>query len=285
VCIPAFNEEKTIAKVVLEAQRYSDLVIVCDDGSTDLTSEIAEKLGAVVVRHERNVGYGAALRSLFSKALEFSPEIVVTLDADLQHDPKCIPLLVKALKEHNADIVIASRVKSDETPWYRRFAVRFFSRLTGRGLSDVQSGFRAYRASILRSLIPNEDGMEASDEIINKALKLGYRIVEVPVPFRYRGLDTSTYNPIVHGYDILCHILRSRVLRRPLTYLSIPGVFLIFSGFLLGLWVVKRYIEVRQLAIGSAIITAILLISGLILLLIGVLMFSVKEYIKLSKEI
>ena len=82
VAIPAFNVEKSIAKVVLEAQKYVDVVVVCDDGSEDFTGEIAERLGADVVRHERNLGEGAALRSLFDAGRKISADVLVTLDAD-----------------------------------------------------------------------------------------------------------------------------------------------------------------------------------------------------------
>lgn len=81
-CIPAYNEEATIAKVIIQAQKYADKIIVCDDGSSDLTGLIAERLGADVIRHERNLGKGAALRSLFKKAKELKAGIIVTLDAD-----------------------------------------------------------------------------------------------------------------------------------------------------------------------------------------------------------
>ena len=81
-CIPAYNEEKTIAKFVLQAQRYADKVVVYDDGSSDMTGEIAGGLGAVVVRHERNLGYGASLRGLFAEALRLGADVVVTLDGD-----------------------------------------------------------------------------------------------------------------------------------------------------------------------------------------------------------
>ncbi len=283
-CIPAYNEEKTIARVVIEAQKYSDVIIVCDDGSTDYTGTIAEKLGAIVIKHKKNKGYGAALKSLFTKALEFSPEIVVTIDADLQHNPKYIPLLVKLLKEHDADIAIASRAKGDETPTYRRLAVKVFSKMLGSRIRDVQSGFRAYKASILKTIIPKEHGMEASVEILSKALDKGYKIIEIPIPFKYKGLETSTINPIVHGYNIVSEILKNKVLKKPLTYLGIPGVVFIVLGLMSGLWVVKRYIEIRQLAVGTAIITAILLIGGLLLILAAIHIFTLKEYIKLSRE-
>ncbi len=109
VGIPAFNEEKTIARVVLGAQKYSHIVVVCDDGSQDLTAEIAERLGAVVVCHEKNLGYGAALQSLFKRARELNADVLVTLDSDGQHDPEQIPRLVKPIEEGVAEVVLGSR--------------------------------------------------------------------------------------------------------------------------------------------------------------------------------
>ncbi|MEM2613688.1 MAG: glycosyltransferase family 2 protein, partial [Nitrososphaerota archaeon] len=108
-CIPAYNEEKTIAKVILKTKKYVDKVIVCDDGSIDMTAEIAEALGAEVIRHERNMGYGAAISSLFKKAVEEGADIMVTLDGDGQHDPDEIPKLIKPIVEDEADVVIGSR--------------------------------------------------------------------------------------------------------------------------------------------------------------------------------
>ena len=107
--IPAYNEEKTIARVVLQAQRHVDSVLVCDDGSEDLTTEIAERLGATVMRHERNLGKGAALKSLFEMALEVNADVVVTLDADGKHNPSEIPLFISQVLDGDADIVLGSR--------------------------------------------------------------------------------------------------------------------------------------------------------------------------------
>ena len=94
-CVPAYNEEGTIARVVIGAQRHVDRVVVCDDGSTDMTGEIAERLGAEVLRHPRNLRYGASIRTLFGRARELGAECVVTLDADRQHSPEEIPRLVE----------------------------------------------------------------------------------------------------------------------------------------------------------------------------------------------
>jgi len=108
VGIPAFNEERTIAKVVLESQRFADKVVVCDDGSSDMTAEIAERLGADVARHERNLGYGAAIQSLFRRARELGADVLVTLDTDGQHDPSEVSDVVKPIVEGKADVVVGS---------------------------------------------------------------------------------------------------------------------------------------------------------------------------------
>ncbi len=132
--IPAFNEEKTIAHVVLEAQKHAHIVIVCDDGSSDLTGKIAERLGAVVVRHEQNSGYGAALQSLFRKARELKADVLVTLDSDGQHDPAEIPRLVKPIEDGVAEVVLGSRFMDKngtaDMPTYRQLGVRVITKLS-----------------------------------------------------------------------------------------------------------------------------------------------------------
>ena len=83
--IPAFNEEKNIAGILIKLKKISQNIIVCDDGSNDLTAKIAEELGAIVVRHEKNLGYGEAIKTIFQKAHEINADILTTFDADGQH--------------------------------------------------------------------------------------------------------------------------------------------------------------------------------------------------------
>lgn len=266
VGVPAFNEEKSIARVVLEAQKYADVVMVCDDGSSDLTGEIAERLGAEVIRHERNLGYGAAIRSLFRSAKEFSADVLVTLDADGQHDPQEIPRLLKPIVEGGADVVVGSRFVDElgthEMPSYRRFGVKVITRLVNgsgkNGVTDAQSGFRAYSSRALERLNVFEDGMGVSVEILLEAGNHDLKICEVPSSCKYAnadGVETSTENPIKHGMGVVMSIIRLIVEEKPLMVLGIPGTLCLAAGLLFGVWMLQIY------AVEHMIITNIALAS------------------------
>lgn len=109
VCIPARDEEKTIATVIVKSKRHADKIVVCDDGSEDMTGEVAKALGAEVIRVSSSGGYGAALALLFERANQIAPDVMVTLDADGQHNPDDIPTLTKPILDQQADVVIGSR--------------------------------------------------------------------------------------------------------------------------------------------------------------------------------
>ena len=107
--IPAFNEEKNIASIIINLKKIAPKIIVCNDGSTDSTGIIAEELGAMVINHQKNQGYGAAIRSIFLKAKEIKSEVLITLDADGQHRPEDVLTVLEPIKKHETDIVIGSR--------------------------------------------------------------------------------------------------------------------------------------------------------------------------------
>jgi len=149
--LPAFNEEVSIGSVVLLARRYADRVIVVDDGSSDRTAEIAELAGAEVIRHQLNMGKGAALKTGF-ESLD-GEMVVVTIDTDGQHDPSDIPKLVEPILKGEADMVNGSRYingNKKDTPFYRRLGQVVLDNATrldsGLNITDSQSGFRAFSA-------------------------------------------------------------------------------------------------------------------------------------------
>ena len=186
-CIPAYNEATSIGGVIERCKEHVDRVIVCDDGSGDDTARIAESHGAEVVRHLRNQGYGAALRSLFRKASRLEPEYLVTLDADEQHDPGEIPGLIGLLEDGEYDVVIGTRFHDHEmhkiTP-VRRWGIRLVTWLInhhGYSVSDAQSGFRAYNKKAYTGIEITEKGMGASLVLFFQAEKLGLRVGETPI--------------------------------------------------------------------------------------------------------
>lgn len=253
--IPAYNEEKTIARVVLLTRKYVDKIIVCDDGSTDLTADIAEGLGAIVIKHKKNKGYGAALKNLFQKARALDADILVTVDGDGQHDPEEIPNIIRPLEEGEADITIGSRFlgkQMNEVPAYRRVGVKVITKMSNgqheNKISDAQSGFRAYNRKAIQSLAILENGMGVSAEILLRARDKGLRIKEMPATIKYKGLETSTHNPWRHGLSVIMSILRLVVEERPLFYLGIPGTVLFLSGLAVGINFYYNYVRGRFLS-------------------------------------
>jgi len=272
-CIPAYEEEKTIARVVLQAQRYVDRVVVCDDGSGDLTAEIAERLGADVVRHERNMGYGSALRTLFEKARELNADIMVILDADGQHDPREIPKLLEPIKKVEADVVIGSRFigkqKQQSTSAYRELGIKIITALTkrisGTNISDATSGFRAYSRRAIQLINITEQGMGATTEIIIRAMKRRLKVIEKPVIVTYKGLDSSTYNPVRLGLDIITGTVRVASVKHPFLFFKVLGIITLTLGLILGVWTMNTYAATQQLITNVALISIGSIIAGLLL--------------------
>ncbi len=234
--VPAFNEEHYIASVLVRLSGVVDKVIVCNDGSEDLTGDIAEAMGATVVRHERNMGYGAAVQSLFKAALEQGADVAVTIDADNQHDPTELTRLVDLLRENELDIVIGSRFLDgkSEVPEWRKKGIDLITMVSanGSGVTDSQSGFRAYSRKALESLRLTEDGMGVSTEILMKAIEAGLRIGEVPINVEYH-VGSSTHNPVLHGLSVVLSTVKHLSIRHPFLAFGFPGfTALVFSVFM-----------------------------------------------------
>lgn len=269
VLVPAYNEEKTIAKVVVGVKKRADTVLVCDDGSSDMTAEIAEAVGARVIRHEGNLGKGAAMRTLIEEARKLDPEVVVTLDADGQHEVMELPEVVAPVLRGEADIVVGVRSTAGAMPTDRLVANRVLdeatSRKAGMKLEDTQSGFRAYSRRALAALDFKEKGMATESQTLIDAAHAGLRIVGVPVSTIYDG-GRAKRSRVAHFSEVLDFILVRTVVDSPLLYLGVPGLLAVLVGVAAGLWVVNTFFETRLIATGTALISAILVIIGVILL-------------------
>jgi glycosyltransferase involved in cell wall biosynthesis len=283
--IPAFNEERTIAKLVLETQKFVDVVLVCDDGSEDLTAEIAEKMGADVIRHEKNLGYGAAIKTLFMMARELNADVLVTLDGDGQHDPGEIPQLVEPVLEKKADIILGSRFlgsKKNGVPRYRSWGIKLISKLTGAALNhnfnDAQCGFRVYGRKALNGLNLIENGMGSSVEILMKAKKQGLTVAEIPTKCQYKELErTSTQNPLEHGASVLMSIIRLVVEEKPLMLLGLPGIIFLFAGTAFGIWMLKIFAEEQQIVTNIALASMAFILIGMFTLFTAITLYAISR--------
>jgi glycosyltransferase involved in cell wall biosynthesis len=188
--IPAFEAERTIGAVIrgMRVAVPDARIIVVDDGSTDGTRGAARMVADHVVGFDRNRGKGAALRSGFEIALSGGATAVLTLDADGQHAPACAPALVEALGR--ADVAVGVRRRAGTAmPWHRRMTNTLSSLAVsvcaGRPMADVQSGYRAVRAAVLRSIAPAGDRYEYETDFLIQAARAGFSIAWVPVPTVY----------------------------------------------------------------------------------------------------
>jgi len=285
VGIPAFNEEHTIARIVLEAQKFADKVVVCDDGSTDNTAKIAERLGADVVYHEKNRGYGASIKSLFLRANELNADVFVTLDGDGQHEPNEIPFVIKPIVEEEADLVIGSRFidknGTTEMPLYRQFGAKLITKMVNgsakNGVTDSQSGFRAYSHNALDRLKFSEDGMGASVEILLKASKEDLRILEVPSTCKYNTGegDTSSEHPVSHGIGVVFSLIRLIVEERPLLFLGVPSLLCLLTGIGFGLWMLQIYAVSNIIETNIALASFAFILIGFFMLSTAVTLYSI----------
>jgi len=273
--IAAYNEARYVGSIVLQARQYVDEVIVVDDGSTDNTARIAELAGATVIRHNQNRGYGATVRSILAEAKKRNPDVLVLLDADSQHNPNEIPTLIKAVSE-GSDLAIGSReAQKDKTPRYRRIGQKVVSRSTRlaskANISDSECGFRAFSQRAISELELKASGMAVSAETIVRAAEKNLKITEVPISNIYTK-DGSTLNPIRHGIDVLSRIIVMISQRRPLFFFGLAGGILVVIGLIFGIRVIDIAATTGALALGSAILTTLFIIAGILSIFTGIIL-------------
>ena len=286
VGIPAFNEEKNIIHIIEKLQKKAHIIIVCDDGSTDKTGEIAKKMGAIVITHESNLGYGAAIRSLFLKARELKSDMLVTLDSDGQHRIEDLLPVTKPIIEKQADMVIGSRFlegNQENIPKYRKVGIKIITKLANSSLeesvTDSQSGFRAYSQNILSTITPLDQGMGVSNEILMKSSKNGFKIAEVPIIVSYEG-NTSTQNPISHGASVILSTLKFISVEHPLKFYGIPGLIFLTIGLIFTMITIQGFTETRQILLSTAVIGVGTIIFGTVLLMTSIILFSIVNLIR-----
>jgi glycosyltransferase involved in cell wall biosynthesis len=284
--IPALNEETAIGSVVLRAKQHVDSVLVIDDGSYDKTAKIAELGGAFVLRHERNMGKGIALRDAFLRAREMNADILVCLDGDGQHNPDEIPRLLIPIKNGEADMVIGSRfldIKSD-IPRYRQAGQKVLTSLTNRvsetKVTDSQSGFRAFSKKAIESIPFDEEGIGIESAMQRSADDLGLRITEVPITCRYDIEHASKMGSVRHGFTVVNTLLKIVEERRPLLVFGSIGLGLFIVGIALGFRVVDAWNGTQEFAIGTALVMLLMMMMGILSVFTGVMLHAISKVLR-----
>ncbi len=242
---------------------------------------IAKALGARVVRHGEKLGKGEAFRTLSKEVMELSPEIVVALDGDGQHDPDEIPMLVKPIETGESDVVVGSRYVGGakmDAPLYRRFGLRvinfLYKQVAGVRARDTQSGFRAYSKKAFEYMIRcDAKGYGIEGEQLVLAAKNGLRVMEVPICVKYDSFArTSKKAPLMHGVDLMSTLFRLVVEERPLMYLGLPGIGLTGMGMIMGLYLLWKFnltryfsMPLATLMLGASLVGVLLIIAAITL--------------------
>jgi glycosyltransferase involved in cell wall biosynthesis len=289
--LPAYNEETYIAKIILGIKSSVDLVIVVDDGSTDATATIAQQLGAYVIKHPKNRGYGAALQTIFSTAREFDADALVIMDSDGQHDPKEVEKVLEPLL-HGADVVIGSRFldsTKNTIPRYRKIGLKMLdTATTAAGVEnglDTQSGFRAYGKKAISNINIRGSGMSAGSEILIQIKDNNLSIAEVPIHVRYDIEESSSQNPVTHGVLVLYNIIQMISYRRPLPAFGIPGFVLMIIGFFFGSWAITEYYATATFPFVLAMASGVFVMLGLLLIIAALILNYLVQFVKDQKKV
>jgi glycosyltransferase involved in cell wall biosynthesis len=251
ITIPAYNEEKTIGRVVQDIKKvmgngkYKDgfRILVVDDGSRDNTASEAKKAGAVVFSHAKNYGLAEAFRTEIEKCREMHADTIVHIDADTQYTAQEIPKLLKEI-ENGYDLVLGSRFLGtiEEMPLIKRWGNMAFSRVisgvTGIEITDAQTGFRAFTKKVAEEIEITSLHTYTQEHII-RAVRHKFKIKEVPIYFAKRH-DESRLISSPFGYAVRAWINLVRIYRdyEPLKFFGNLGATIFFIGFLLGLYLV-----------------------------------------------
>jgi len=214
VVLPAYQEEKRIAEVTRGCLKHCEKVIVIDDGSSDRTAEEAENAGAQVLRHETNQGKGVALSAGFLAARDEGCDVVITLDADGQHDPDELPKFMEAYERTRIPVLIGNRMGDPESmPTIRRWTNQFMSWMLSRAMHqyvpDTQCGYRLYTCQIIPFVAAQSERFAAESEILLHIAQRGLRIGAVRIKTIY--LDgKSKINPLLDTIRFFRMLQRAR---------------------------------------------------------------------------
>jgi glycosyltransferase involved in cell wall biosynthesis len=219
IVVPAFQEQQVIDETIRDLRSHYHNIVVVDDGSDDDTGHRAFDAGAIVLRHPINLGQGAALQTGIEYALQQGADLIVTFDADGQHQVADVARMIEALQEHKADIALGSRFlgRTVGMPAARRailkMAIRFNWLATGLKLSDAHNGLRVLTRHTAELIKIHQDRMAHASEIVQQVAKHGLRHVEVPVTVVYTEYSLQKGQRLSNLFRVLGEIFGGRMQR------------------------------------------------------------------------
>ena len=277
VLIPAYNEEESIEKTILGIPRKifgvdKVEVLVVNDGSTDRTVEFAMNAGAdKIVSHKRNMGVGAAFMTGIRTAITLNPDILVTIDADLQHDSQAIPELVEPIFNKQFDVTIGARFVSGTTIDYPKLKVignKIFTRLVswaaGQRFADTQTGFRAYSKEAIRNISVVNDFTYTQEVLMDLKFK-GFRIGDIPIEVKFHRKKSKVVKSI---FRYTCRVLS--IIAKTLVYNRPNFTFGIISGILIGGGILAKLLTISNIFIVNSTLSSGLIILGAVSVMMGV---------------
>jgi glycosyltransferase involved in cell wall biosynthesis len=284
ITVPAYNEEKTIGRVisgikeVMDSTKYSYQVMIVNDGSSDRTAEIAKSNGAMVYSHPMNYGLAETFKTEMQKCLGLKADVIVHTDADGQYLAKDIPKLLGEI-EKGYDLVLGSRFKGEieGMPFLKRWGNKAFSRVVSRvtrmRVSDSQTGFRAFTKDVAERINIISNFTYTQEQII-KAAREKFRIKEIPIYFAKRlgGESKLMKNPFDFAIKAWINLLRIYRDYEPLKFFGIVGSIFFTVGFLIGVWLVYVFVSTGRVShIPSAILSMLFIMIGIQIVFFGFL--------------
>ena len=288
--IPAYNEELSIGSVIHKSKKVDvvDDILVVDDGSTDETSEIAKELGVKVIRHRKNAGKGAAIKTIFNYARKNDYDFMVLIDGDGQHNPYEIPQVLSPTLNPGADLVVGARWGDlTEMPFYRKIGKNILDYLTpgGKEAKDTQSGFRAFNRKAIEELEITQNDFTVESEMITDAVDKGMKVTSSRISCRYDDVgNSSTKGPIAHGLGVLNKIIGLTIQRRPLIYLGVPGLMFYIAGLITGIMVIQTATSHQVLSVGWGLLTIVFIIIGSIFVTSGFILNEIHRLMVIESE-
>lgn len=201
IAVPAYNEESTIESLIFDISAHIPVtrIVVVDDGSCDKTAELAEKCGAIVLRHNKNAGKGRAIQTAVEYGSDKGYQWIILMDADHQHPPSYLPEFLQAIQSHQVDVIMANRTdRKKHMPVHRQLSNGITSVMVslsaGVRIHDSQCGYRAARLDKLKGMILSENGFQLESEMLIKLGRMHARFQEIPIQTVYAG-EKSAIHP------------------------------------------------------------------------------------------